>query len=320
MNHTRIPRATPGRRCTRAAFMMALLFAPLLPVAAQTPIDREIHVEFQSPLLAKRGEARITDAEFDARMQAIPDGDQASVLADPERIGKLFEDMLATQAVAQDAIERKALDEPLIQAEMYRTIVVRLAEIQRTHIMESAELADYTQRARELYLAHPDQNQAEPTVSFTHLLVQDLGQNDAEARARELMTQVKQGESLTMLAQQYSDDPSSESNHGRFENTPVSQLDSKFRGGIAELEIGEVGIIESAYGWHLVRVDARAPARRKSFEEVADKLREQARVAHLTRVWEAYLRAVHEQELEIAPGGVAAILERYGVKSNSESD
>lgn len=303
------------RVLTTVVFMLVSPAALLAqPINSGEKVHREINVSYESHVLATRGDERVTHAEFDARMQAIPQSDRAGVLANPGRIGKLLNEMLETRTIAQDAIDRGVLENPLVKAELYRAMSVRLAEIQRTHVVESAELTDYTTRAHELYLSDPGRYETEPTVTFTHLLIEDAGDNDAETRIRELLQRVEDGDSLETLVLEYSDDPSATRNGGRFEEAPLDRLDSKFRAGIEELAEGQTDIIASSYGWHLVRLDKRTPSRQKSFEEVADSLRKRARQQHLTRVWENYLREVHGPELVIAPGGVAAILERYGVK------
>lgn len=304
--------AYAGRIClVLAVFIAGVASVHGADSGTQEQIYRSLQIEYKSPLLAARGDARITHGEFDARMQAVPEADRPGVISDPERIARLMQDMLTTQAVASDAIERGALDDPLVQAELYRVVAVRLADIQRTHVMESAELGDYTQQARELYLAEKERFKTQPTVSFTHLLIRNAGEESAESTVAELLQRVEQGESLETLAIEHSRDPSVKQNRGRFEDSPLERLEAKFRDGIGKIAEGEVGIVESAYGWHLVRVDEREPARQQTFEEITDKLRSQAREQHLTEVWERYLRELNAPDLEIAPGGVAAILERY---------
>ncbi|MDT8321994.1 MAG: peptidylprolyl isomerase [Xanthomonadales bacterium] len=317
---------SPRALCQRALLAIVGAAVLALPGAiaateqdAAEEVRREVHVAYASPLLATRADAQITQAELDARMQSIPEDDRAAVLADPERIGQLVQDMLATEQVAREAIARGALDQHTVQAEIYRVISVRLADIQRTYVMENAELDDYTTQARELYVVNKHRYMAPPAISFTHLLIRDADDGSAEARVRELKARVDAGASLQELAAEFSEDPSVKTNQGYFDRSPVDRLDPAFREGTAEIEPGETGLVQSAYGWHLVRIDERIPARPQPFEEVADKLVEQARTAHLTRVWERYLRRVHAPELDIAPGAVASILERYGVRPNASS-
>ncbi|MDT8322315.1 MAG: peptidylprolyl isomerase [Xanthomonadales bacterium] len=276
-------------------------------------LERSLLIEFESPLLATRGDAELGHLGLAGRMMAIPEADRAGVVSDPGRIAELLNDVLLTRKLGQDAIADGVLEDPAVQAELYHLIMVRLSEKQRQRVAEQTELDDYTQQAREIYLKEKANYQTEPTVSFTHLLLQSDSDNDeqVEQRARELLAEIKAGASLEDYALEFSQDPSVTSNKGRFEDAPMGRLESGFKKGIESMTDGQIELIKSGYGWHIVRIDALTPARQQSFDEVSDTLKKLARQRHVNRVWDQHLREFYSHDLVIEPNGVAEILDRY---------
>ncbi|MCA1778108.1 MAG: peptidylprolyl isomerase [Xanthomonadaceae bacterium] len=293
-----------------------LVTAALLFVgASSTALERELELQFESPLLATRGDARVSQLDFVGRMQAVPAPDRAGVVSDPERIGKLLEEVLLVRELADRAIEGGILEDPAIQAELHYLLSVRLSERYRENLLAERELDDYTQQARELYRLNPERYRVDaPSISFSHILLAADGAVDAadpEATARELLAQVKNGESMQALAQQYSDDPSVERNQGLLEAVDPKRLDAQFRTGIERLKEGEVGLVESAYGWHVVRVEEVVTAGVPPFDEIAEQIKTDARQQHRGEIWEREMRKIHEPELEIAEGAISELLDRF---------
>lgn len=295
-----------------AGFLCGLLLAlnPASKIFAQSDeIERSIALEFSSPLLARRGDAELSHLELDVRIQKIPEKDRPDVVHGPARLQQLIEDQLQIRAFADRAIANGALEDELVRAELYLIISTFLSERYRDQRVEREALDDYTDQARETYLLNPDRFQTEPKVDFSHLLI--ANDPDSRTRASELLERVEAGEDFQALAREYSEDPSVSSNGGRFEAIELARLDSGFRDGIADLEVGVPGLVESSYGWHVVTVHERMPAATQPFEEVADELRDQARASHAQQIVDRMLRAYYAEELEIAEGAVAEVLDRY---------
>lgn len=273
-------------------------------------LERELMIEFESPLLATRGDARVSHLEFDARMQAIPQKDRAGVVSDPDRIGQLIADLLVTRELASRAIDEGLLDDPLIHAELYHLIAVRLSERYQRKVVADAELDDYTNSAREIYLTNPDRFRTDPTVTFRHILIGSQ-QDDAGEQAETILAELRDGAAFETLASEHSDDPSVAQNNGRLEQIAFGDLEPAFRAGIEAMAPGEPGIVESAYGWHVVEVEETFEPRLQEFDEVADELRQEAREAHRGEVWGRVMREIYNPELEIEEGGIAEVLERF---------
>lgn len=95
---------------------------------------------------------------------------------------------------------------------------------------------------------------------------------DLKAKAREIMTQLKQGESFEDLALQYSDDPTG-SRGGRLGLVRQGELLPAIERGVSNLVAGGVSdVIESPIGLHIVRLDDKKPKQFRPYEEVRQEI------------------------------------------------
>lgn len=79
---------------------------------------------------------------------------------------------------------------------------------------------------------------------------------EAKAKAEELLAQLKaNGEDFAKLALEYSDDPGSASRGGTYDNIPQGQMVPAFNDYIFNNAKGALGIVETDFGYHVIRVD-----------------------------------------------------------------
>lgn len=103
--------------------------------------------------------------------------------------------------------------------------------------------------ASHILIAYKGANNAAPTVTLT--------KEEAKAKAEQLMSEIKQNpSSFASLAQVNSDDPGSKSKGGTYENISKGQMVPAFDAYIFSKPVGEVGIVETPFGFHVLKVDA----------------------------------------------------------------
>lgn len=122
-------------------------------------------------------------------------------------------------------------------------------------------------------------------ASVVHILValkdpaDPTGQKDlrtkdeALQRANEVKTKLDQGGDFAGLAKEYSDDPGSKENGGKYENESLgtTMWDPAFKKAAEEQAVGQVGQpFESSFGYHIMRVDKREA---QQLESVKDTLK-----------------------------------------------
>jgi peptidyl-prolyl cis-trans isomerase D len=76
---------------------------------------------------------------------------------------------------------------------------------------------------------------------------------DAEALVRSLLTQIKAGADFDMLMKQHSEDPGSAVTGRAYPVSPDAQLVIEFRQLALRLEVGEVGVVQSDFGFHIMK-------------------------------------------------------------------
>jgi peptidyl-prolyl cis-trans isomerase SurA len=125
------------------------------------------------------------------------------------------------------------------------------------------------------YQEHRDRFALPEEYTLSQILIKprasdDLG--DAKAKARDVMAQLKQGESFDDLALQYSDGPNA-SRGGRLGLVRQGELLPAIERGVSNLVPGGISdVIESPEGLHIVRLDDKKPKQFRPYEEVRQEI------------------------------------------------
>jgi len=118
--------------------------------------------------------------------------------------------------------------------------------------------------------------------------------SEARARAEDVLRQVKAGGSFEDLARRHSTDPSRESG-GDMGLVHRGSLNEEFEKATRDLKTGEVsGVVQTLFGFHIVRVAATVPPVRKTFAQVGEGIRRdltKKRCDQASEAWMARLRA-----------------------------
>lgn len=278
-------------------------------------VARELEISYTSEIVATRSGTAVSIQDIAGRMATVPDDRRNDVLGSPERIASVLNGVLLSQYLADAAIDRGLLSDSAVQAEIYLAAMEILARKERDEYVQERLLDDYSSQARETYLLNPESFRQPERITFTHLLLRSNKTDpDAEAvksRAEALLERARNGEDVSDLALQYSDDPSIQDNGGLLRDVPVDDLEPTFRAEIRNLAEGDLALIESGYGYHVVKVNELNASRVQSFEEVAARLREEARAEHAKEIFERYAAEFYEGELNLREGAVAKIIERF---------
>src|SRR4029453_8269052 len=137
----------------------------------------------------------------------------------------------------------------------------------------------------ERYLANPTKYQVPERVSATHILFEVPKHSSEEAMklAADTRARIVAGADMNALAKEISDDPSAKRNGGHLELFTAGQMDPAFaRAAFGLKKVGDVSEpVQSKFGWHVIRLDAREPAGTRPFDEVKNDLIQEARRAYI---------------------------------------
>jgi peptidyl-prolyl cis-trans isomerase D len=155
-------------------------------------------------------------------------------------------------------------------------------------------------------------------VHVRHILIKTTDKSDAEkkqllAKAQDILKQVKNGGNFAELATKNSDDPGSAAKGGDLGWVVKGQMVPEFEKACFSLKPAEIGdIVTTTYGYHIVQVLEREPARIKPFDEVKAQLADDMKKEGLSDKVQSLGDQVHAA-LEKNPGAAAEIAKQYGV-------
>jgi peptidyl-prolyl cis-trans isomerase D len=131
----------------------------------------------------------------------------------------------------------------------------------------------------EHYVLHEDEFKREETVSARHVLktVDAAGGEEAKAAARAAIEKVKArldaGEDFAKVAEEESQDPGSAKNGGDLGAFGRGKMVPPFEEAAFALQPGETsGIVESSFGFHVIKVYDRQPGGTRPLEEVREEI------------------------------------------------
>ena len=149
-------------------------------------------------------------------------------------------------------------------------------------------------------------------VDFWQILVKaEVGAGEpaweaARAKIEAIRARIAAGEDFSTVATEASEDPNAAKNGGLQQGIPKGMMPPEMEKALFEIPLGETSApIRVSYGWHLIKVKERREEGTRSFEHVADTLREsmisKCRSQALAKILEQARKDLHA-ELLVNPG------------------
>src|SRR6185437_1110666 len=95
----------------------------------------------------------------------------------------------------------------------------------------------------------------------------------AKAKAEDIAKQLRNGGNWTELAKKDSDDPGSKDSGGELGFAQRGRMVPEFDKAIFGNPIGQIAVVKSQFGYHVVQVEERQPAHSQSLAEVKDTIK-----------------------------------------------
>jgi peptidyl-prolyl cis-trans isomerase D len=132
-----------------------------------------------------------------------------------------------------------------------------------------------TQQAiQQYYNAHQSEYSVPEQARSRHILISVPAGSDAKtdaaakAKAEGILKQLQAGGNWKDLAKKYSDDPGSKDSGGELGFSQRGRMVPEFDNAIFTQRIGDIRIVKSQFGYHIVQVEERTPAHTQSLSEV----------------------------------------------------
>ena len=119
------------------------------------------------------------------------------------------------------------------------------SDVVSTDILNREPVANVAQ-VKHILISWKDKESHDPRA-------QKRTKEEAEALVKSLMTQIKAGADFDMLMKQHSEDPGSASSARAYAVSPDAQLVIEFKSLGLRLNVNEVGVVESDFGFHIIK-------------------------------------------------------------------
>jgi peptidyl-prolyl cis-trans isomerase C len=262
---------------------------------------------FQPAVAATAGETLVTwsggaltSLDYQAALAAAPEAVRKDITGDVASGTKLLEGILVNRVLSQEA-RAMGLDQDPLAARQIQLAAERLLALRRLEALRSAiVLPDFTQAATERYKTQPQDFELKERVRASHILIgiKERSDDEAKARAEDVRRRALAGEPFDKLAGEYSDDPSVTRNHGDLGFFTREKMVKDFSAAAFALEApGQISeVVKTRYGYHVIRLEEKQPARTRPFEEVKDEIIAQLRQEYLTARMQEHVSAIRNDK------------------------
>ena len=231
----------------------------------------------------------ITNADVDAFLSNLPP-EQRQYASNP-----YFCEQYVEQVVTLHVLEKMADDLQLDMTEDYKKMLANIvrdikARMAMNEIMKGIEVTD--NEAEAVYKINPDNYSKPETVSAKHILVAD------EEACKEILAQIQNGEKTFEDAAKESSTCPSGQQGGDLGEFGKGQMVKEFEEAAFAAEIGAVvGPVQTQFGFHLIKVEAKSDAETLAFETVKEQIKknllqqkqQQAYTAKIAELKEKYV-------------------------------
>ena len=236
-------------------------------------------------VLARGPAGEVTVADVQAMVGVlVPVGQRGQFYANPANIAAMAEAIYGQRVLATQARAAKHDETPEARRQLALGANRVLADSWIDHLagQKAPTDAQLDAHARTTYNANPNQFSQSEQLRARHILVAvNAGRDDAQAKARaeELLAQLRQGRPFDELAREASDDKGSGQRGGDLGTFGKGSMVPEFEAAAFALtKPGQLSEpVKSQFGYHVIELLERIPARRQTFEDVRAKLREDAR-------------------------------------------
>lgn len=246
------------------------------------------------------GEGRLIDFKqrlLDNMINAVlirQAADEAGIDVSDEDVATKIEELKAgfqspeqfDQALSQAGMDIATLEEQIRDQLITEQLIATLNE--DTDVSDD-EIAEY-------YETNKTQFNEQAAVHAAHILFDAAD----KATAEKVLAEVKGGGDFAALAKEYSKDPQSAANGGDL-GWPTTPYVPEFEAAAAALEPGEIsGLVETQFGWHIIKLIEKRENRQKTVEEVTDQIKQIIVQQRNADAYQKFLDGLREKaEIEI---------------------
>lgn len=262
------------------------------PVAAHQPSSAMAVAS--GPAVARLGNQQVSPEELQALLATVPAQTREQLRGNREALERWIRSRLAEKAVLEQADAQGWAQRPDV-ARQTRAATEQI--VFRDYLRSVSQVPAEYPSAAELQQAYDAgkanwQTPALYRVSQIFLAISDSASLETvRKQAAELSKKAQSAPAdFAALATQYSQDRVTAERGGDTGLQPLQQLVPEVRGAVARLKVGAVSDpVQSAAGFHVIKLTEQQPARTATLEELRDQLTQALRAQRQEQIAQAYL-------------------------------
>ncbi|GKS98655.1 peptidylprolyl isomerase [Acidovorax sp. SUPP3434] len=286
----------------------------LLAMAAISATAFSVHA--QSPVLIQGPKVAIDAQDVQADSLRMPAEMRATVMSRPQTVTQIASNLYARRVMALRAETAGVEKDPEVAAalKIARDKVLSDAYIAKIDKESTPTDAAVEGFARDIYKAKPERFKAGEQVHVKHILIAG---SDAASRLQieKIQQELKAGADFDKLAKERSADKGSAEKGGDLGSFERGRMVADFdEAAFALTKPGQLSdIVETQFGFHIIKLEDRTPSRTRPFSEVRDELMNEVRnnVRQEARVAEAQKM---QQEAKIDAAAIASFSQGYAAQ------
>ena len=232
------------------------------------------------PTLGTAGDHVVKRSDVNRMLAYYPQETQRRLQENPAEVEILVKRMLEVKIISEIARKEQFDQKPDIRKQLAYVMDDFLSKeylekvIMRQTTVSEADLKEfYTQNKNNL--AVPEQVRARHILFKVDPDSAEDEKSKVKGKAEAVLKRAKAGEDFEKLAETYSDDQSSRASGGDLGYFPAGRMLPEFEGVAFYTDPGEISdIVETKYGFHIIKVEDHIEARERSFKEMKDYIRE----------------------------------------------
>ncbi|MEW6666870.1 MAG: peptidylprolyl isomerase [Thermodesulfobacteriota bacterium] len=194
---------------------------------------------------------------------------------------KMLKSRFPSEEEFRNVLSRSSLSEAELKSQMERGLLIH--EVLTREVIRKVTIS--AEESKEYYDTHPDDFKQPEQVRASHILVklEPKAEPDVKAKARweieEVRKKLSKGGDFAALAREFSQCPS-KTQGGDLGFFQKGQMAKPFEDAAFSLKPGQTsGIVETEFGYHLIRVTEKKPAGMLAYEKVKGELEEHLKEA-----------------------------------------
>lgn len=183
----------------------------------------------------------------------------------------------------EDAALRQHLTEMNLTEADLREYFTRNLQLIRLREKVTADIEVTAEEAQAYYQANQASFDVPEMMLVSHILV------DSRTQAESLLAELRAGADFAELAMQHSLDKESAARGGSLRWFERGEMVEPFEAAAFALEPGQLsGVVETLYGYHIIKAEGKEPARARDYSEVTELARQRALQDKKSHAWDEY--------------------------------